>query len=132
MQTLDQTLMEVEPIFREVDDRFSFTHPSFQEVLTAKQFADEINSGELSVRDAYVNFWSYEEDAELWGLPKDREWRVFLPDFKRILNHVITMIDPNKASLLIRSALQSIEASTEKLVERMYYPFYDPLLQTFE
>src|SRR3989339_558395 len=101
MQTLDQTLMEVEPIFREVDDRFSFTHPSFQEVLTAKQFADEINSGELSVRDAYVNFWSYEEDAELWGLPKDREWRALLPAWRNVLLHVVSMLSDDKAQQLV-------------------------------
>ena len=83
--TLDQTLMEIEPILRSTDGVFQSTHPSFQKVLTAKQFADEINSGRLSVRDAYEQFWSYEEDAKLWGLPKDKEWRAILPSYVSII-----------------------------------------------
>ena len=50
--SLDQTLTEVEPIFGQVGDSFDFTHPGFQEVLTARRFAREINSGELSIEDA--------------------------------------------------------------------------------
>ncbi|HAM37097.1 TPA: hypothetical protein DCP42_00005, partial [Patescibacteria group bacterium] len=107
MQTLDQTLTEVEPVFREVDDRFSFTHPSFQEVLTAKQFADEINSGALSVRDAWTHCWSYEEDAELWGLHKDQEWRALLPDWRLLLLNISTSIQDKKIEELVNQLVSS-------------------------
>ena len=57
--TLDQTLRELEPILCSTDGTFQFTHPSFQEVLTARQFTDEINSGRLSVRDSYDSFYLF-------------------------------------------------------------------------
>ena len=99
--SLDQTLMEIEPIFRRTNGIFQSTHPSFQEVLTAKQFADEINSGKLSIEDAYKYFWSYEEDAKLWGLPKDREWRALLPDWEPVLLYGAFMLKNEKAKELV-------------------------------
>lgn len=99
--SLDQDLLEIEPILRDTEGTFQFTHTSFQEILTAKQFADEINSGALSVRDAYVNYWSYEEDAELWGLPKDRVWRALLPAWKNVLLHLAPMLNTDKVQELV-------------------------------
>ena len=78
-------LLDIEPILRCTDGVFQPSHPSFQEVLTAAQFADEINSGRLPVKEAFINFWSYEEDAKLWGLPKDKEWRAILPSYVSII-----------------------------------------------
>ncbi len=46
---LESTLREIEPIFQ----GNHFTRPSFQEILAASQFANEMNSGRLSVKDAY-------------------------------------------------------------------------------
>jgi len=62
-----------------------FIHDSYFEFFLARYFADNINSGILSIKDAYVNFWSYEEDAKLWGLPKDKEWRAILPSYVSII-----------------------------------------------
>ncbi len=69
----------------------------FDEELTAESFAEEINSGRLSVQDAYRNFWSYEEDAELWGLPKEQEWRALLPAWKNILSYILLLLKPSPA-----------------------------------
>ena len=52
---------------------------SFAETLVAEEFAEAINSGRLSVEDAYNNFWSYEEDSKLWNLAGDKRWRSILP-----------------------------------------------------
>jgi len=125
--SLDQTLAEIEPIFRDG----TFVMPSFQEVLTAKQFAEEINSGALSVRDAYLNFWSYVEDAELWGLPKDREWRSLLPDWRNLLPRIEAMLSLQYGGQLFDTITRSYwNAKTIKnhVVKRgaIYYnPFYD-------
>ena len=122
--TLDQDLMEIEPILRGTDGTFQFTHPSFQEVLTDNQFADEINSGKLSVRDAWVHFFSYEEDVELWELPKDREWRALLPDWTRIINIVISLLPYSESEF--QSVLQNSYELTKDKFDGNYNPFeYD-------
>ena len=58
MSSLDTLLTEVGPILSG-SGKESFTHPSFREVLTARQFADEINSGRLSIKSA-AHFWLYD------------------------------------------------------------------------
>lgn len=68
---LEQTLEEVEPILRGTDETSQFTHPSFQEVLTAKQFAEEINSGALPVRDLCRLCWTYDIHTLYWGTSED-------------------------------------------------------------
>src|SRR3989338_942218 len=125
--TLDQILMEIEPIFRGSNGAFQFTRPSFQEILTAKQFADEINSGALSVRDAYVNFWSYEEDADLWGLPKDREWRALLPAWEKVLLHMAPLLNITSAQKLVDVVSRSYFNSGDIFGGKDYNPFFDEL-----
>jgi len=102
IQTLETQLVEVKPIFKDG----VFVMPSFQEVLTARQFTDEINSGRLSVKEAYTNFWSYEEDAGLWGLPKDREWRAVLPAWRPILVDITDKIKNEKVEELVSVMVQ--------------------------
>ena len=115
----------MQPIFRETDVGFQGSHPSFQEVLTAAQFADEINSGQLSVEDAYKYCWSYKEDAELWGLPKDREWRALLPAGKNILLFVIGMLKEENASEFIEVVSGSYFAANNFLGKDDYNPHFD-------
>ncbi len=51
--TLNDILKKVEPILGG-DEIFQFAHPSFREVLAARQCADEINSGRLNIKDVPV------------------------------------------------------------------------------
>lgn len=79
-------------------------HPemiSLGEQLIAEEFADEINSGRLSVENAYRNFWSYEENADIWNLPKDHEWRAMLPTWINLLPRISSELVPEKAEELI-------------------------------
>jgi len=99
----------------------------FNEQLTSKLFAEEINSGGLSIRDAYVNFWSYEEDAELWELPKDREWRALLPAWNRILLHMATMLRLDKSQELITNFSDSYFKAKAQLTKGEYNLFFDDL-----
>ena len=57
----------------------------FSEQLTAQYMANQINSGILSVQDAWQQMFSYEEDAQLWNLPNG-QWRGVLPAWKNILS----------------------------------------------
>jgi len=147
MQTLEQTLSEVEPILREVDGRFSFSHPSFQEVLTARQFADEINSGKLSVRDAYVNFWSYDEingpsgvkeryadwrdwdlvwmglikDKRLWDSEKlaDNSCKILLPAWRNVLLYMAGILESDKAQELMDIINENYLKCKQKFYENL-------------
>jgi len=65
MSSLDALLTEVGPIL----NSSQFTHPSFREVLAAKQFAAEINSGKLSVMDAFARIIS---SNGCWIIPNSR------------------------------------------------------------
>jgi len=102
---LDSILAEVEPILREVGGNFGFTHPSVQEVLIAKQFADEINSGALSVKDAYEQFWIYVEEGKSWHYP--RELRVLLPAWKSILYYLPDLLHDGLAEEFIEIVAKS-------------------------
>ncbi len=89
--TLDAVLREVGPILASSQ----FAHPSFREVLTAKQFADEINSGKLSVRDAYLEFWSRREPTLSERL--STEFRIVSSDWTSVLNCLCGMLSKNGA-----------------------------------
>ena len=99
--TLEQTLAEVGPIF----NKGSFPLASMQEVMTAKQFADEINSDRLSVKDTYLNFWSHIDSkiTELLG----KDFRMVLPDWKLVLHHLPGMLYENIACELVEVVSES-------------------------
>ena len=98
--TLDR-LLESGILAQNSPDSVVSTMFSFQEQLTAQKFAKEINSGKLSVEDAYRYFWSYEEDKELWGLPEGQECMALLPRYKNMLGYIINDLDSRKASELV-------------------------------
>ncbi len=72
--TLDAVLREAEPIMNG-----SFTHPSFQEILAARQFADEINSGRLGVKRAAYTFWFYDPHEDMMAAQEGSGYRDDLP-----------------------------------------------------
>ena len=120
-------LLDIEPILRCTDGVFQPSHPSFQEVLTAAQFADEINSGALSVEDAWKYVWSYKENAELWNLPQDREWRALLPAWQNVLLFLIGQLDDETAGRLVDIVAEGY-FQTEGIVDKKKYnPYFDDL-----
>ena len=86
------TLLETGLFAQNSDGSVFPTMVSMQEQLVAQEFAREINSGRLSIGDAYRHFWSYEEDAELWDLPRGTEWRALLPGWAGMLKIIIPSI----------------------------------------
>lgn len=107
------------------DGTQDFVHDSYKSFFIAKWFANRINDGRLSVEEAYKKYWSYEEDAELWNLPKDREWRALLPAWKNVLLHTAVMLDNDKAKDLV-DAISKYHINFRKLLGgRNYDPFAD-------
>ena len=80
--TLDNVLKEVEPIFQSSN----FTHPSFQEILAARQFAEEINSGRLSVMAAYHKM------SSSFGP---------IPNIRPVIYHMVDLLSKEKALELV-------------------------------
>ena len=99
--TLDNVLREVEPIIQ----GSHFTHPSFQEVLTARRFADEINSERLSVREAYLNFWSNVAS----NMPKElsADYRTIRSEWRPTLKHLVSMLSDENAEEFINVVSES-------------------------
>jgi len=71
MISLD-TFLEPGMFAQDSDGSLYPTMVSMQEQLVAQEFACEINSGRISVKDAYRYFWSHEEDIEYRGVPNDQ------------------------------------------------------------
>jgi hypothetical protein len=92
-----------------------------QETLFADFFTQQIYSGRMSVERCYRDFWSYEEDAELWGLPKDREWRAVLPDWMNIVSMVAGRLKSTED--LERIILGSYNDSEHCFKDSHYNPF---------
>ncbi len=106
--TLDSLLTEVGPIL----NSSQFTHPSFREVLAARQFADEINSGRLSVNDAYLTLWSRIESL----LPKKiKSFRTIDPSWKPVLTHMAGMLNEDK----VKEFVDVVGESHDKRIKRL-------------
>jgi hypothetical protein len=100
----------------------------FNEELTAEMFADEINSGRMSVEDAYNNFWSYKEDADFWDLPKDREWRALLPNWRNIIKFMFARLsDTNSELLANKISSYALEIRDSDNDNYKFNPFMDDL-----
>jgi hypothetical protein len=123
---------EENPLLRRQDKGFTFANDPGREIAAARYFAEEINSGRLSVKDAYINYWSYEEDVELWGLPKDRKWRALLPAWEKILSSVSRQLDNEHTSNFVETLSQCYREcanSLRKLGRTWdYNPFRDDLM----
>ncbi|MDP2749768.1 MAG: hypothetical protein Q8O89_02970 [Nanoarchaeota archaeon] len=95
------------------------TMVSFNEQLVAQEFADEINSGRISVRDAYNYFWSYEEDKELWGVGG----RALLPAWQTIMLAVASTLKQEKAQELVEIVNESYFHARIETGKQRYNPF---------
>ncbi len=106
--TLDNLLKEVEPILQ----GSHFTHPSFQEVLAARQFADEINSGQLTITRAAYAFWLYDPAEDLAKIDMEYfddlypnhiklEPRGLKSEWKPVLAHMAGMLSKDNADEFI-------------------------------
>ena len=74
---------------------------SLAEQMMIEEFIGAINSERVSVENAYRNFWSYEENADIWELPKDYEWKAMLPAWINLLPRISSELEPEKAEELI-------------------------------
>lgn len=102
-----------------------FIHDSYREFFLTKWFADKINKGDLSVRDAYIDYWSYIEDKELWSLDsfEYKDCRALLPAWKPILLNIIENLGPGKAEELVNQVSHSFFATKKLFDDREYNPF---------
>ncbi len=117
MNSLDSLLTEVGPI---LGSSAQFSHPSFCEVLAARQFADEINSGMLSVKDAYISLCKTID----W-FPKLGNFMTLWPSLRPVLNHLPSMLDDKAAIELINTVSEtyfSLKDRTESFSVRDLNP----------
>lgn len=117
---LESALHEVEPILRG-NGAFQFTHPSFREVLAARQCADEINSGRLNISDVYGKLWN--------DLNKGKE---VLPAFTAFSLRLVNMVSEDKSREFVDSvggkyaeSIMKLRASALKVSD---YPFMADLV----
>ena len=92
---------------------------SFNELLVAEEFADAINHDEITVREAYENFWSYEEYAEIWGV----DGRALLPAWQPILLSMAYELDEDKLLELKELIRENFYKADELLGRNDYNPF---------
>jgi len=117
------------PLLRQrADHKPTFAHDKDRENAAARYFAEEINSGRMSVKDAYSNHWSYEENAGLWDLPKDKEWRALLPAWEPVLQTIVPRLLSEKAedvlSVLTENYFEAQECIQKNRRVLNYNPFY--------
>jgi HEAT repeat protein len=96
-------------------------------MLTAKQFADELNSGTLSANNAFENYWGYKENAEIWDLPKDKEWITINPAWRKILIFSASQLKQEIVCDITNIALESYLSFSVLCQQRVYNPFKDDL-----
>lgn len=138
MNHLDSTNSIASPLlYTHPDGTQSFIHDTFIDFFLAKLFIDEINSGNLSVEYAYRQFWSYEEDNELWKLDSNTEYRAFLSSWEKILLWVAPSLKQEKAEELVNIGLKSFKQFIETYWNKSYLSFdykeqkryYNPFLE---
>lgn len=100
---------------------------SFAETLVAEEFAEAINSGRLSVEDAYNNFWSYEEDSKLWNLAGDKRWRSILPAWQSIIYPMIGKLNDKEAEKVVEIIAENYLSTHTTFDTREYNPFLSEL-----
>lgn len=113
------TLQDIESILRDSSGTFQFSHPSFQEILAAKQFADEINSGTLNIENAWLNCWSYEINRELWNLDCNRTWLTLKPAMRKIVAYVMSKTSVENKVRIERVILSSYR-KFQQMLDRRY------------
>lgn len=137
-QTLDtklesplvESLLVESPLLYKGNDRTSvFLHDTYRDFFIAKYFAEEINSGRMSVKDAYVNYWSYVEDKKLWGLEAldDEDCRALLPAWKNIFPFLVEQLNYDKIHELTRYISKNYLHALEKLSDGVYNPFEEDI-----
>jgi hypothetical protein len=111
--------------YEKENGRTEFVHDTLRDFFLAKSFAEKINSEKLSVNDAYVNYWSYVEDKELWGLENlaDDDCRAVLPDLKSSLSYLFQMLNKNDSEEFLQIFRAAHLKSKLVLDEDNYLPF---------
>lgn len=124
-------------LFTRPDATPSFIHDTFIDFFLAELFIEEINSGNLSVEDAYRKFWSYEEDNELWKLDSNTEYRAFLSSWEKILLWIAPSLKQEKAEELVDIGIKPFKQFIETYWNKQYLHFdyneqkryYNPFLE---
>jgi len=126
MTTLDKILES--GIFAQTSlDSISSTMSSFQEQLTARRFAKEINAGRLSIEEAYRHFWSYEENPDLWSLSKGEKWRVLLHDWIPILKIMAPILNKDRICEIIEVTCRRYLESEGEILRTGYNIYHEDL-----
>ncbi len=122
----DHILNSVEAVLQG-NGSFHFTHPSFREVLAARQFADEINSGKLDVKHAASALWIYDHYGDLMAAQEESASWDDLPhrcyfetdglrsEWKPVLARMAGMLNPGKA----REFVDAVGAFHKKAIKRL-------------
>jgi len=129
MSTLDQ-IAETGIFSKGLDGSLQRAFVPFNEELTAELFAEDINAGQLSIEDTYKYFWSYEEDAELWGLQDlcDDDCRALLPTWRNLVSNIGSSIENDKVKEFVEVVIDSYIHTKQKFLGEEYNPFLGELL----
>lgn len=79
----------------------------FNEHIAVDCLAKELNSEGLSVQEAYLDFWTYTESKEIWGLPQTRSWRSILPDWRPMILSLAPLVDSRVAEEVLYALVGS-------------------------
>lgn len=124
MPTLER-LTQTGMFTQDITPKISLVMISLNELFVAEEFAREINSGRLTVKDAYLNFWSYIEDKKLWDLENlhDDDCRVVLPAWENTLYHITSLLNVNSAEELVDIIAKPYFLSRSYFSDKEYNPF---------
>jgi hypothetical protein len=129
--SIEQVLNELEPVFKSEGDLFSFLNITYQEGLTAKQFAEEIKSGKLTVKEAWENYWSYKIDFKPMGITDISEEyrRAFLQEWRKMILLQTNFLDRISCEKIIDEGLKSFVNFNKKYFQRRESnPFIEDML----
>jgi HEAT repeat protein len=127
---LEQEIASTNLLFKEgLNGKYNFVHNTWLEFFAAKYFADKINSGLLSVDEAYRDYWTYVEDKALWRLEdlSDDECRVLLPAYRPMLPHFASFVQQEKFGNLVEIIGNNYLKCKEHLHAQQSNPLADDL-----
>jgi hypothetical protein len=122
LRVIEMDITPLENLFFIGNSGVQARQQNIQDNLIANFFTQQINSGRMTIERCYRDFWSYTEDADLWGLPKDKEWRSLLPSWRKILTIIRQDMMPDNKRLLDSIVLDSFERALS-INEDRYNPF---------
>ena len=131
MPTLEQ-IAETGIFSKGLDGSLQRQFVPFNEQLTAEYFADEINRGRLSIKDAYKYFWSYVISINLSKQPMNEEWIALRNDWENPLLYIVSYLKPEKVEEFVNITSKTYFAHADEFRDvTNWHQHYQPVLEDF-